>query len=392
VKLRTTVSVLTEAFAITSPTLDTKGASSNIYLKVNETLGILYLYSTNLASETATKIMIEAGSAEKGEVLVNPSKLKDGLASLKGDTPVELSTNTEGTILQVKASNVKFSLASNSQVRELSERMHAIPSKITPIVELPVTKLVEFIKRSIFCIPNDQTGQRANFSALKICDSETTGEEAFATDGTIAVHVIATTKESKGILAEPGLLIPAVALTPLAALASKRKAGETVAIIATEKKNKVFFKFADGTHFGTLTMATSYPNLKPIMDRTPTYVFSIPREPLKQALGRASSFVSSVASKKIIELEIEPKQLVIRANGEDSLSDTILINYTGECPKESTRVGMNIDNIFNITSSSKSEQLTFGYSKSNEPLVITDTIGDEEEKMNIKYVMMGVRL
>lgn len=377
---------LNDAFSIVSPTLDEKGISSNLYMHSSAPLGFLYLYSTNLASETATKIPVQ--SAENGNVLINPDKLKKGLVGLDKTESVELTLNEQG-LLTVKSGKVKFSLTTHSSARELEARMKAIPSKGDVLATIPVVGLVEFIKRSIFCIPNDQTGQRAYLSAMQLHSTDTT-EEAYATDGTIATH-LSTPKQGKGSLSA-GLLIPNVALQSLLTIATKRKAGETVSIIPTENKNKVFFRFADGTHFGTLTLSTQYPNLKPVLDRKTDYTFEVPKEELKQSLTRAAAFTASSSDLSVIELEISNEALVLRANGNDKLSDSISITHKVGKPEQPTKLGMNIKNLLNVISVSKSEFVTLSYSKENEPLIIEDTSGEEDEKISIKYVMMGVKL
>lgn len=390
-KLRTTIGALLDAFALTTPTLDRKGAGANLYLNANETSKHLYLYSTNMIAETATKIKVEEMESG-GEVLVNPSKLRDGLSGLDKTSPVSLELTPTGNMLKVQSGKVKLSLAASSDVKELSSRLRTIPFKSEPVVSVPITELTEFTKRSVFCIPNDETGQRAALAALKLSDSDTC-EEAFATDGSIAVHIISSKKQSKGVgLGQGGLLIPAVALHPLAGITSKRKKGETVSVILGANRNKVFFKFADGTHFGTTTMATQYPNLRPVMDQPTQYRFTIGRERLNQALSRASAYVSSADTKKTIELEIGTEWLSIRANGDDSLSDQLDISFDGGKPTEAIRLGMNINHLLNIASGSRSENLTFGFTSTNKPLVITDSEGTDDEKIDVKYVVMGVRI
>lgn len=390
-QLRTKVGTLLDTYALVAPTLDKKGTSANLYLNMNDKSGFLYMYSTNLACETAAKLKPETEDVKAGEVLVNPSKLTDGLAGLPKDTPVTLVLTEKGNALNVKAGNVKFSLSANTNAKELGDRLRAIPSKSEPAAVVPTAELSEFIRRSIFCIPNDQTGQRANLAALKISDIENGGEEALATDGSIAVHVTSSKKQGKGSIGSNGILIPAQALQALSALVAK-KSGEKVSIILTEKKNKIFFKFADGTHFGALTLASVFPNLKTIMDRKSSFVLDIPRELFKQSLNRATSFVSSVASKSILELEFGPENLSIKANGDDILSDSIPILYTGDKPLSTIRLGMNIAHLVNITSGSSSEHLTFGFTNPDTPLTVIDTKGEDEETIHTKYVVMGVKL
>lgn len=387
-KLRTTVGTLFNTFALTSPTLDNKGSSSNLYLNANDKSGFLYLYSTNLICETATKIRVEV--EEGGEVLINPSKLEHGLAELPKDTPVSLSLSALGNTMIVQASSVKFSLAANTGVKELGDKMRAIPFKEEPIAIIPAKELKEFASRAMFCIPNDQTGQRANLAAMKLSITNE-GEEAYATDGSIAVRLSSSSRLGKGKGLQDSLLVPAPALQALNSLVTKKN-GETVSIIVTDNKNKVYFRFADGTHFGALTMATPFPNLKPVIDQETTFVFDISRELFKKSLSRASFFVSSATSKKTLELEFGSEKLDIKANGDDILSDNLPIIYKGKPPTSPIKLGMNIAHLLNITSSSQSKDLTIGFTGPTNPLTISDTDNEEDDKINVKYVVMGVRL
>lgn len=388
-KLRTKVGSLLDTLTLTSPTLDHKGSSSNLYLESNNKSGFLYLYSTNLIAETSTKIKAEVEAT--GKALINPKKLADGLAGISKDDPVSL--NLVGNILRIVSGSVKFSLASSADVEQLSAKMRTIPSKSDPISVIPTVEISEFTKRSQFCIPNDQTGNLANLAALKISDTPE-NEEAFATDGTIAVHV--STKKYIGKKTYPGLglggiLLPAQTLQALSTL-SKKKKGETVSVIMTEKKNKVYFKFADDTYYGVLTMSCQYPNLRGVMDQKPTYEFEIPRKMLTLTLGRANAFVASNLSKKILEIELSGDSMNIKANGDDPLSDSIGITYKGAKPSSPVKLGINISHLMDIAAGSESEHLSFGFSKENEPMVVTDQQGEDDEAINVKYVVMGARL
>lgn len=391
-KLRTTVGALLDAFALINPTLDRKGSSANLYLNASEKTNSLYLYSTNFISETVTRIKLQTGELETpGEVLVNPSKLADGLQALPKDTPVHLNLTPTANALKVQAANVKFSLAANTSIKELADKMRAVPWKLAPVTEIPITELSEFTGRSAFCIPNDQTGQRANLAALKLITGEAC-EEAFATDGSIAVHISSSKKQGKGTgWGASGLLIPVGALPALKGLANKRKKGETVRIIPTANQNKVFFRFADDTYFGSLVMITQYPNLKTVIDQKLQYTVEVPRESFGQSLTRAGSFVSSAATKKIIELEFSKDEMVLCTKGDEPLTDKIAIKYIGGHPEEAVKLGMNIDYLASIASSSQSEFLTLQFTKEDKPLIITDMIGEEEERIDIKYVVMGIR-
>lgn len=386
-KLRTTVGKLLGAFAITSPTLDNKGVTANLYLNANEKSKSLYLYSTNLLSETATRMLVDEIDIP-GEVLVNPGKIKDGLQGLPKDTPVVL--NLVDNNLKVSASNVKLSLATSTGTKEMGDRMRSIPRASTKVNStMPVVELAEFASRSEFCLPNDETGQRASLSVLKLTTEEER-EEAFATDGSIAVHVASVQKQDKGEGLAEDLLIPTDALQALKTILTARKKGETVDIIVT--KNKVYFRCADGTHLGILIPVIKYPNIREIINQKTLFSFDVPKESFKQTLNRANA-VLSWSSNKTLELEFSEDNLSIKANGTDNLTDSITITYKKDKPAKAVTVGMNTNYLLNIVNHSNSENLTISFSTEDTPLVITDQIGDDvDEQINVKYVVMGVKL
>lgn len=391
--LRTTVGRLQDAFSLTSPTLDRKGVSSYLYLQASEKTNTLYLYSTNHQAETLARISpgsdtnLRITVTSSGEALVDSSKLANGLLGLEKDTEVTLSLTPAGNQLKVQAGRVKFSLSTSPEVKDMGNKMKSLPFRVAPAMTLPAEELIQFTKRSRFCIPDDQTGQRANLSVLKL----TSDEEAIATDGSIAVHVAPIKKQGKGPGFGNGLLIPSDAIPALSALVTRSKK-QTVDVILTPELNKVVFKFADGTYFGALTRSTAYPNMKPVIDQTPKYTFEVSRDTFTKALNRANFFVPSASTKKILELEFGTEKMSLYANGTETLSDDLDIEYKGAKPKDPIKIGMNISHLANIASGSDSSHLTFGFTQENAPLIVTDKNGEDDDRIDIKYVVMGVRL
>lgn len=386
-KFKTTIGKLLDALTVTAPTLDKKGISANLYLMATEKF--LYLYSTNMTSEIATRIVVNEIEIP-GEVLVDPGKLKDGLQGLSKESIVNIELVDNN--LKVSADNVKLSFAAPTGIKDMARRLQDIPRGQVPAdAVIPASELNKFTSRSEFCLPNDETGQKASLSVLKLT-TENNSEEAFATDGSIAVHIVSTKKQGKGEGLKTGLLIPTSSLQALRTILSKRKDGETIDIILT--KNKVFFRCADGTHMGAMIAATPYPNIRPITSQNTQYMIDVPRDLFKQSLNRASSALAwSITNKKTIELEFDVDKLLLKINGSDNLSDTIDISYKNGKPTTAIRVGMNINYLINIVSTSTSENITIGFTSEDKPLIVIDKIEpDSDEQIDVKYIVMGVRL
>lgn len=387
-KLSTTVGKLLDAFNITSPTIDSKGITANLYMYANEASKSLYLYSTNMLAETATRLLVEEIESP-GEVLINAARLIACLQGIAKESKV--SMNLVDSNLKVVCGNVKLNIPTSTGTKEMGDRLRSIPKTGTKEnFSMPVTELLEFANRSEFCIPNDETGQRAILSVLKLT-TEKDREEGFATDGSIAVHIASSKKQGKGEGLNSELLIPAAALASLKSILSKRKHGETVGILVN--KNKVIFRCSDGTHFGVLVPGLQYPQLRMIVDQTASYTVNAPKEDLKKALARAASVLSWSDNKKTLELKMTAESIIINACGSYNLTDTIPVSYVKDKPAKDVRLGVNVDYLLSIVNGSNSEKLAIGFSSDDKPLIVTDKCNpDDDEQIDIKYVVMGVKL
>lgn len=386
-KLKTKVGDLLDAFAQTSLTLDKKGViSGNLYVRAEDKTNSQYLYSTNLVSETL--IRVPATVEAPGEVLVNPRKIKDGLTGISREHEVSLSLNESKTVMTIKSGKTKFTVTTDPNVALMAGKAKGTLASKPTTITMSASLLAEILSRSIFCIPNDETGQKQALAALKISDSSER-TDAYATDGTIAVRI--SNKRDEGNLGlGKGVLLPSPSLPGLSALLN-RKRGEDAKIVLSDTGNKIGFKFGD-TFFGSLTMASSFPNLETIFDSKEKhkYSFTIDKESFKQALIRCSSFVSI---DKVLELELAPSSITIKANGDDTISDQIDVVYAGEKPTDTIKFGMGLAHMTNIVSSSKSLNITVGATKNDRPLLITDKhIDDDDNELDISYVVMGIRV
>lgn len=388
-KIKTKVGDLLDAFAQTSLTLDKKGVTSgNLYLRSEDTTNSLYSYSTNLVSETLIRVPVTVETA--GEVLVNPRKIVDGLAGISREQEVSFSLNESKTVMTVKSGKTRFTVATDPNVAQMAAKAKTTLSAKESATKISASVLAEILKKTIFCIPNDESGQRQALSALKLVDTEET-EEAYATDGVLAVR-ISSKRSANGVGLGKGVLLPAPSLPALSSLLN-RKRGEEAKVILSDTKNKIGFKFGD-TFFGSLTMASSFPNLEVIFDKREeeANIFTVDRENLKQALSRCSSFVSSDRNKRVLEMEMNRDSIKLSANGDDSINDQIDVTYKKGEPN-GLKFGLSIDHLFNIVSGSKSETITIGATKNDRPIVVTDVCNEEEdEELKVVYVMMGVRV
>jgi DNA polymerase III sliding clamp (beta) subunit (PCNA family) len=384
-KLKINLGHLLDAITQVATTLDRKdSAAGRMYLKAQKNgTGFLYLYSTNMIAETLVKI--GADIEEEGAVLIEHSQIVQGFNGLDRDKLVSLALvlgKPKNASLKVQTGKTKFSVGVDVQVDAIAARLKNLPPVDSTGSKVPAASIGEFIRRSLFCIGNDETGQYANLTGLRIIN-KATGPEAMATDGRIAVCIQIDDK-LQGLA--KGIVIPHQALGPLGALANRKRHEDAEVILL---RNKLFFRFAD-TLYGTLTLAVPFPNLVPILEGNHgQYKFHINREQLKAALHRAGPF----ATERAIEIELKGNELGIKAhNKEGELTDAVEVVPQGEKTPAGIRMRVGIDYLMNVTTSTRSEDLCIGMTREEEPLVVTDEDVLGESKVSSKYVLMGAKL
>jgi len=220
----------------------------------------LYIYSTNLLSETLTKI--PAIIEEEGKVLLNPDQLIGGLQGRPRDDEIALTLESEGKKIKVAFGKAKFHVTADINVIAVENQLKKLPFTEPSIFKVNGKDMAEFIRRAQFCIPTDNTGQSNIFSCLNVV-STSTGYEGQATDNCIAVSVIV--KASKAQPGElEGIKLPQASLAPLGKLLGKRST-EVINIIRYGN-NKIVFKCGD-TMYGTILLSGKYPNLTSVFEK-----------------------------------------------------------------------------------------------------------------------------
>lgn len=385
------VGAFLDALEVVKPTLDKKGATAFLYLKAKDNR--LTLYSTNLHQETKTSIT--ANVAVEGQVLINPRRIPIALKGFDSSKPLTFFAAPQSYAVSIQAGAVKMSLAANVSVEELGVKADAMPTEADTYITIPTARLNDYARLSTFCIPNDQTGQRANLAVLRV-----TADGAEATDGSIAVQITSAEKGN----CDKSLLIPIKALDTLKTL-TKERPGETVCIHNTNKEDidfigTVYFTFKDGTQYGCVSPRIHYPNLKPVFDACPSqeaYCAKVPLDKLKASLSRLDPLTSKSNSKRIIEPHFSKDQLTLVARGDEPATDDIPITYEGKTPNKVVKQAYNIGYLQNIAARVNSNTLTLFISEHKEgakyvDLTVTDHEGEDAERIDIKYVVMGVRV
>jgi DNA polymerase III sliding clamp (beta) subunit (PCNA family) len=395
VKLKVNIGMLAQALNDSSTTLDglSQMPTANAQLDAKnrgEGDQWIYLYSTDLTSETLLKIPAQVES--EGKCLFSPVQMLSGLSGHPTDGEVVISTTEDGLRLKVQYKSSRFHLGTADDTNKAVENcLSRMPTKISGTVTINAADFSEFCRRSMFCIPQDDNGQsRQVVGGMYMILNEDGSHEVQATDGSIAAQVRVTGEKSEGKLAP--FMLPFKALGPVNRLMSRRR-GEDIQIVPGlsgdgKEVNRIYFRSGDAI-FGSRLLAGKFPNLKQVIDGAKAdYVFEANREVLKSSLTRVSAFFEKGKS-RAVKLELKKDRLELKSGNSksDDIIDVVEIDHKKD-PTESAKVVFHMDYLFNIVSGSTGEKITMGIKGPVDPIVITD---DTDERIRSKYVLMPIK-
>ena len=357
----------------------------------------LYLFSTNQASKTFIRMEVEE-VAEEGQVLLNA---KDLLGSLIGrdptqsvklsvPEPVEGAEPNEGSRVEVKVGKNIAHLPYSVDVQTAFDLVKALP-KGNPVAMISANVLIEFIRRSQFCIPSEDNGQQLFAMGVLNLKGDKDKYIAEATDGcVIAYHSAKQTETTKYSL--PSLLIPLGALDPLNKLLARHKDTD-VGIIEGGRNEKgelkdIIFQM-EGVMFGTVLRTGKYPNVGTLITQhQPVYEVKVGRDDMKSTLTRAANFVESGSDKRYIKLTSDDGNVlrVEATNPWSDLKDEMGMEETAG-PFKSMSVLLNIDYLTNVTSVQSGAEMTIGFNTDKTKALVTK---DTTDTIDTTYIIMPV--
>jgi DNA polymerase III sliding clamp (beta) subunit (PCNA family) len=402
-KLKIKVGDLLAAVSKANLTVDKKGASGSnmIYLKAikTETTQVLYVYSTTVANESAQKLICEV--EEAGEVMANPQILEGGLTKRDAALDAEIEVvddKKSGKRLRVKAGKTgAFFCALDPQGTEfMAKRMAALPFKNKTAYELDGTNLNQFVRRALFCIPQNDNGQnRFQMGGLKMFSTDA-GSIGWATNGKAAARfTIKGENQTDADNKMRNVIIPKESLPSLNALA--KKDGD-IRVIEGNKTAKgdlknLFFHMGD-TFFGTSLLTGQYPNLDAAFKQhEPEFWFTVNRQELSDSLARCPNFDGGL---RTVEIEVAGGQMLLHCKSDAGNEIEDAIDISREVPDGYTRfpeekvvsVKVNMDQLANVCvceDAKNSPTMLLGISSEyGKALVIHDTT----DPIDSQYALM----
>ena len=405
-KIRVKIGDLVEQITQAAITVDSKAPEmplGKVYLlaKINPSAvenGVpepaLYLFSTDQASKTFIKIVVEEVSVP-GEALVDPARL---LGSLMGRDQTAIAdlevvtTATDEQRIRIKVGKNVANLPYSGAFEKAQETIKSLP-KGGGLAKIKAQTLIEFIRRSGFCMPREENGQQLYaMGTLNLFGGKGT-YTAQAMDGRIVTrHVAKQTETTTFDL--PSILIPFKALDPLSKLLQRHK--EEDIILKEGQRNakgelqEIFFEM-EKVLFGTVLRVGRYPDIQLLLNsHIATYEEKISREELKGSLVRAANFVENVTDRRGVKLSTQDEKL-ITISAENPLSD-----LKDELPMEvatgtfkSVTVLVNIDYLANIVAVQSGDVVNLGFNVDKTRALV---VKDSTDIMDTCYAVMPMKL
>ena len=379
--------------AITTDPKSLDQPNSKVYLRAakKNDVGVVYYYSTNQMTRTFLKSEVEV--EEPGEMLVDATSMLGGLQGRDPDLECNVSIQPDKKI-RIKIGRNKFDLKHYPAAERLAKEVDLLPFKVEPMAKISGQLLLEFIKRTLFCIPASGNGQQR--FAMDVLHLQAAGGQYIgqATDGgIISLNYGSQPEEKDGQFDVASMLIAQEALAPLQKLLGKRK-DEEVGLVNPSQGNlqELFFRM-NGVLFGCNLRTGKFPKLKTVVDQhVPDYQFMVQREELKAALMRASNFVSDGSRSVQLKVEKDTSLKVLAANDSNDIDDEVDGTVTsGDFVKVKTTVGL--DYLANLVSVMTGETIALGLSElTSKALVVTGDTQTEEGALLIgsTYAIMPV--
>lgn len=347
--------------------------------------GVVYFYSTKQSARTFLKG--EAEIIETGEILLDAAKLLGGLQGRSSDLIAQVDVQEKK--IAVTIGRNKFSIPLYAGHEKLSTEVASLPFKAASIATISASLLLEFIRRTAFCMSSSSNGQQK--FAMDVLHLKKLGAiyQGQATDGNIfSLHY----GPAEGENDVPSILIPQEALDPLQKLLGKHK-DEQIKLIASlnEKKDitELFFHMRDVFFGCSMKDRGRFPNITLLAEQhKPAFEFTINREELKGALVRANNFVEDGFRNVQFVFEKDSSTFELNASTSDlnKIKEKLEFEVVDQGIVVPMQVTLTLDYVTNVVSTLKGEKIILGVHPDKQKALVArgeDRTDEEESKLII---------
>ena len=279
---------------------------SNVLMKAED--GVLSLATTDMDLEINESV--EAKISKPGATTAPAHTLHDIVRKFPDGSSVELSLNSEGTQMTVKAGRSQFKLSClpTSDFPEIGT------GNLPAGFAIPAADLRALVDRTKFAMSTEETRYYLNGIYLHAADQEGVKVlRAVATDG----HRLARFEMPlpEGAVAMPGVIIPRKAIGELRKLIDE--AGDTIRIELSESKIRFAFdhivltsKLIDGT----------FPDYQRVIPQGNDKIVEVDPKVFTRAIDRVSTI--SDGKSRAVKITLQGKNMTISASSPEAGSAT----------------------------------------------------------------------
>ncbi len=342
---------------------------SNILLRAEG--GELIFKATDLDLEVleTAPAMVETG----GATTVPAHMLYDIVRKLPDGSEVTLETNSEQSMLAIKAGRSRFTL----QILPVSDFPDITAGEFSHRFAIPALDLKRLIDHTQFAISTEET--RYYLNGIYLHSVEIDGSSllrAVATDG----HRLAQAQLSapNGAAGMPGVIVPRKTVSEVQKLIEDPEA--EIAVELSETKIRLTIgsvvltsKLIDGT----------FPDYEKVIPKGNDKVMRVENGLFAQAVDR----VSTVSNERgrAVKLSVDQGRLVLSVSNPDSgtATDELAVEYEADAME----IGFNARYLLDITNQLESDSALFRLADSGSPTLIQDDGND-----STLYVLMPMRV
>ena len=341
---------------------------SNVLMKAED--GVLSLATTDMDLEINESV--EAKISKPGATTAPAHTLHDIVRKFPDGSSVELSLNSEGTQMTVKAGRSQFKLSClpTSDFPEIGT------GNLPAGFAIPAADLRALVDRTKFAMSTEETRYYLNGIYLHAADQEGVKVlRAVATDG----HRLARFEMPlpEGAVAMPGVIIPRKAIGELRKLIDE--AGDTIRIELSESKIRFAFdhivltsKLIDGT----------FPDYQRVIPQGNDKIVEVDPKVFTRAIDRVSTI--SDGKSRAVKITLQGKNMTISASSPEAGSATEELEVNGDSDLE---IGFNAKYLLDITSQIEGEGCRLTLADAASPTIIQDNSDPSS-----LYVLMPLRV